>query len=359
MSGRPNVKGRGSGLDVPNRFERIHVEDDFEQLEGDPDQSAEVVSVRTEYFVDETESIVTENNSPDVGFRWSLNPYRGCQHGCSYCYARPTHEYLGLNAGLDFESKVMVKLRAAELLRRWLTRDRWVPETITFSGVTDCYQPAERHFKLTRQCLDVALEARQPVSIVTKNALVTRDLDILSQMASMNVVSVALSITTLDQSLARVMEPRTSAPEARLRAIRELSAAGVPAHAMVAPIIPGLNDSEVPSILRAAADAGAKSAAYIMLRLPLTVRPVFLEWLERTQPQRADRVISRIRGVRGGQLSDSRFGSRMRGEGELAEQIRQTFKVFAKKYGLDRKTSPLDTSQFRPPRSPDGQLRLF
>ncbi len=359
MTNAPNIKGRGSQVNPPNRFERLHVEDDFEQLDEDADDVADVRSIGTEYFLDNSESIVSENDSPDVGFRWSLNPYRGCSHGCSYCYARPTHEYLGLNAGLDFESKVMVKLRAPELLRQWLARDKWVPETITFSGVTDCYQPAERQFRLTRQCLEVALEARQPVSIVTKNALVTRDLDVLGQMAELNIVSVALSITSLDRKLARVMEPRTSTPEARLRAIRDLRDAGVPAQVMVAPIIPGLNDSEVPAILRKAADAGALSAGYILLRLPLTVRPVFLDWLARTQPEKAERVESRIRATRGGQLSDSRFGTRMRGEGELAEQIRQTFKVFAKKYGLDRKLPPLDASQFCAPRMPTGQLRLF
>ena len=315
--------------------------------------------VTTEYFPDDSRSIVSENDSPDIPFRYSLNPYRGCQHGCSYCYARPTHEYLGLNAGLDFESKILVKHRAPELFRDWLNRDRWDPELIAFSGITDCYQPAERRFELTRRCLSVALEARQPIGIVTKNSLVTRDTDLLAQMASHRVVRVTFSITTLDESLCRQMEPRTSTPSARLRAIRALSDAGIPTCVLVAPIIPGLNDSELAQILSVAKQAGAQAASYNLLRLPLTVRPVFLEWLERTQADRKDRVEARIRATRSGQLSDSEFGDRMVGKGELAQQIAQTFRVFAKKYDLDGTPPPLATAGFHPPRSRSSQLRLF
>lgn len=361
MSGTPQppIRGRGSAIEPPNRFETVHREEDFEHREHDEDLQGATRTVRTEFLPDHSRSIVTENDSPDVGFRYSLNPYRGCEHGCAYCYARPTHEYLGFNAGLDFETKILVKERAPELFRDWLARAGWRPEPIVFSGVTDCYQPAERRFRVTRRCLEVAWEARQPVSIVTKNALVTRDLDLLREMAARHLVHVSLSVTTLDRTLARSMEPRTSPPRSRLDAIRQLSEAGVPTRVMVAPIIPGLNDSEIPAILEAAREAGARSAAFVLLRLPWTVRPVFLDWLERTQPTAKPRVEARIRSTREGKLNDSQFGSRMRGCGPIAEQIQQTFRVFTKKYGLDGPLPLLDTSQFRPPVPCSGQLRLF
>lgn len=356
---RPLAKGRGAQIKPPNRFETLQCDDDFADLEADSDFFDRQRSLPTQYTADDSRSVIVENDSPDIPFRYSLNPYRGCSHGCSYCYARPGHEYLGLNAGLDFESKVFVKLRAPQLLRDWLARSQWEPETIVFSGVTDCYQPVERKLQITRRCLEVALEARQPVAMITKNALVTRDLDILGEMAKLDIVSVALSITTLDEKLARQMEPRTSPPAARLRTIRQLGEAGVRTSVMVAPIVPGLTDSEIPAILEAAADAGATSAGYILLRLPLNVRPVFLEWLERERPLEKDRVLSRVRACRDGQLNDSQFGSRMRGSGELAKQIRQTFQVFSRRYGLDNKQPPLSTEHFRPPTSSSGQLRLF
>ncbi len=304
----PAAKGRGTSLRPPNRFERTHREDDFEQLDPADEQPAES-AVKTVYLPDDSQSIVSENDSPDIPFRYSINLYRGCAHGCSYCYARPYHEYLGLNAGIDFESKVLVKHRGPELLRAWLARDAWRPEPIILSGVTDCYQPAEREFRLTRGCLEVAHEARQPIAIITKNALVTRDLDILRQMAADRTVSVALSITTLDAELARVMEPRTSTPAARLRAVRQLADAGVPVRVMVAPIIPGLNDFEMPAVLQAASEAGAQGAGYTLLRLPLAVRPIFVEWLERSQPLKAAKVQSLIRATRGGKLNSSQFGA--------------------------------------------------
>ena len=252
------AKGRGANVQPANPYLAVRREDDFEHLAGDEDFLAELGRPPTEYLPDESQSIVAENDSPDVGFRYSVNPYRGCAHGCSYCYARPSHEYLGFSAGLDFETKVLVKHRAADLLRAWLGRPSWQPETIAFSGVTDCYQPAERQFQLTRGCLAVAAECRQPIGIITKNALVRRDVDLLSELAAHGAVRVYISVTTLDAKLARVMEPRTSSPEARLRAMRELNAAGVPAHLMLAPVIPGLNDSEIPAILQAARDAGAQ-----------------------------------------------------------------------------------------------------
>ncbi|MGH7201950.1 MAG: PA0069 family radical SAM protein [Planctomycetaceae bacterium] len=358
-SDRPAAKGRGARINPPNRFERIHVEDDFEHLEHDAEYLNSLRHVKTEYFTDDSRSIVAENDSPDVGFRFSVNPYRGCSHGCPYCYARPTHEYLSLSAGLDFESKIFVKERAPELLREWLERDAWQPEPIAFSGVTDCYQPAERKFQLTRRCLQVAWEHRQPIGIVTKNALVTRDIDVLAPLAEWNLARVAVSLTTLDAELARVMEPRTSPPAARLRTIRELTAAGVPMIVHVAPVIPGLTDSEIPALLAAAKHAGAQGAGYVLLRLPLTVRPVFLEWLERTQPERKDRVLSRIRSTRDGGLNDAEFGRRMRGTGAIADQIDDVFRLFSRKHGLDAPLPPLDTSHFRRPNRSGGQLRLF
>lgn len=356
---RPHAKGRGSQIEPPNRFESIHYEDDFEQIEGDDEYLESLRSIPTKYIPDNSKSIVSENDSPDVGFRYSVNPYRGCAHGCVYCYARPTHEYLGMNAGLDFETKVMVKERAPALFRDWLARDAWEPEFIAFSGVTDCYQPAERDFKLTRGCLEVALEARQPVGIITKNALVCRDLDLLTEMAAFDTVSVAMSITTLDAELARTMEPRTSTPDAKLKAIKRLTEAGIRTSVMVAPIIPGLNDSEIPAILNAAAEAGAYSANYIVLRLPLNVRPIFMDWLERTQPLKKERVESRIKSTRDGDLNNAHFGTRMKGTGEFADQLKQTFRVFAKKYGIDGKRSPLSTSHFKKPIPSSGQMRLF
>lgn len=265
-----------------------------------------------------------------------------------------------MSAGIDFETKILVKLRAAELFRDWLARPKWKPETIHFSGVTDCYQPCERQFQLTRRCLKVALEARQPVTIITKNALVTRDLDLLSEMAALNLVRVALSITSLQQELTRIMEPRTSTPKARLAALEKLSAAGVPTFLMTAPTIPGLNDSEIPDILRAGCAAGAQGASYVILRLPTTVREVFFEWLERQLPDHAEKVKGRIRATRNGRNNSAEFGKRMRGTGSIADQISQTFKVFAAKYGLDNsKLTPLDSSQFRPPKAASGQMSMF
>lgn len=349
----------GSLIDPPNRFEATRREGDFEQLEWDQEYLQGLTARPVEYLTDSSRSIVSQNDSPDVPFRYSLNPYRGCQHGCAYCYARPTHEYLGFSAGLDFETKIVVKHDAPELLREFLARPSWQPEVIVFSGVTDCYQPAERQFRLTRRCLEVALECRQPIGIVTKNALVVRDLDLLRPMAEQRLVHVNLSVTTLDADLAREMEPRTSVPAARLRAVRMLAEAGVPTRVLVAPVIPGLNDTEIPAILSAAAAAGAGDAGYVLLRLPLSVEPVFLEWLSRTQPLRAQRVLQHIRHTRGGKLSDSQWGRRMVGQGQIAEQIKKLFRVFARKHGLIGPLPPLNASQFRPPTPGSGQLRLF
>lgn len=356
---RPEAKGRGAHFNPPNRFGQIHAEDDLEHVEHDEDYLEDLRTLKTQYLPDESRTIVSKNDSPDLNFKYSLNPYRGCLHGCSYCYARPTHEYLGLNAGLDFESKIYVKERAPELFREFLARKDWVPELIAFSGITDCYQPIERDYRLTRQCLEVAAKSRQPIGMVTKNALVTRDLDVLSEMARHRVITVAISVTTLDAELARMMEPRTSTPDARLRAISELASAAVPVSVLIGPVIPGLNDSEIPAILKAASEAGAKQASWTLLRLPLAVRPIFEDWLSRVRPLDRERVESRIRACREGNMSDASFGSRQRGSGQIAEQISQTFRVFSAKYGLDRGIDRLDCSGFRPPKPSSGQLSLF
>lgn len=354
-----SIKGRGAGVQPDNPYLRVQTHADLEQIESDDEYLDQLGRPPTEYIADQSRSVVTENDSPDVGFRYSVNPYRGCSHGCSYCYARPTHEYFGLSAGLDFETKVFVKYTAAELLRDFLARPSWRPETIAFSGVTDCYQPAERKFKITRGCMAVAAECRQPVGIITKNALVVRDLDLLTELAAYNAVHVSLSITSLDPELARRMEPRTSAPEARLRAIRELSAAGIPTSVMVAPIIPGLNDGEMPAILAAAREAGASGAGYVLLKLATTVREVFLDWLERTYPDRRPRIETLIRSARAGRLNDSQFGRRQRGTGPVADLIADTFDLWTTKLAYPDDDTPLNCDAFRPPRPSSGQLQLF
>jgi DNA repair photolyase len=357
QNARPAV-GRGAPVAPANRFETTRLVDDFEQLD-ETDDVLDERRIATVFLDDDSKTIIRENDSPDISFRFSINPYRGCEHGCAYCYARPGHETLGMNAGIDFETKVMVKRDAAALLRRELNRPSWPAETIAISGVTDCYQPIERKLRITRSCLEVLAEARQPCGIVTKNALVTRDLDLLAPMAAERTAQVAVSVTTLDHDLARTLEPRTSNPAARLRAIRELSAAGVPVRVMVAPIIPGLNDQEIPAILQAAREAGAGAASYVLLRLPYAVRPIFEDWLERNRPLARPRVEALIRESRGGKMNDSRFNSRMRGEGAYAEQINQTFKVFAKKFGLDGGLPALDGANFRPPAMDGTQRRMF
>jgi len=349
----------GSNIDPPNRFEKLRHEPDLEHLAWDQEHLTALTNREIEYIDDVSRTIVSENNSPDIPFRYSVNPYRGCVHSCAYCYARPGHDYLGFNAGLDFETKIVVKNDAASLLREFLAKDSWKPQPITFSGVTDCYQPAEREFRLTRQCLEVALKCRQPVSIITKNALVLRDLDLLQPLAADNLVHVYLSITTLDPELARDMEPRTSIPSARLKAVRMLTEAGIPVGVMTAPIIPGLNDSEIPRILAAAKKAGAMTANYILLRLPLTVEPVFIEWLQRTQSLKARKVLSRVQDTRAGQMSSSNWGERMVGKGEIADQIGKMFRLFQNKHQLDRPLPKHRTDLFHPPASGTGQQTLF
>ncbi len=353
------IVGRGTSLAPPNRFEQLRAEADREQLDAGDDLLASERRVPTVFLPDNAATIIRENDSPDVPFRYSMNPYRGCEHGCAYCYARPTHETLGMNAGLDFETKILVKHGAPALLRKELNRRHWQCEPITISGVTDCYQPAEREYRLTRSLLEVLLEARQPATIITKNALILRDLDLLVPMAERNLVGVAISTTTLDAELARVLEPRTATPAARFRAIRELAAAKVPVRAMLAPVIPGLTDQEIPALLAAAKEAGAGGAGFVMLRLPHAVAPIFLAWLAEHRPLSAQRVEGLIRAVRGGKLYQPQWGRRMSGDGAYAQGIAHSFAVFVKKLRLDQPWPELDCSQFRPPELCRGQQRLF
>jgi DNA repair photolyase len=345
------INTRGAAGNPPNRFEPLTLEPDPDWY--DPDERPP----RTQFFHDHSRTIINYNDSPDIGFDASVNPYRGCEHGCVYCYARPTHEFLGFSAGLDFETKIMVKLDAPALLREELASPKWKPQVLAMSGVTDCYQPVERKLKLTRGCLQVLAECRNPVGIVTKNALVTRDLDVLGELARHNAVAVFVSLTTLDAELRRVMEPRTSPPAARLEAIGELRARGIPVGVMIAPVVPGLNDHEIPSLVAAAAKAGAGSAGHVMLRLPYAVAPLFEDWLGRHFPDRKEKVLNRIRDVRGGKLNDARFGSRMTGEGIFAEQIEKLFDVACRKAGIADHGPELSTAAFR---RPEGrQLTLF
>jgi DNA repair photolyase len=342
---------RGALSNPPNRFERL-------LIEPDPDwyEPGETVP-RTFFYRDHSTSILTTNDSPDVGFDVSINPYRGCEHGCIYCYARPTHEYLGFSAGLDFETRILVKETAPELLRQELSSPRWRPQVISMSGVTDCYQPVERRLGLTRGCLEVLATCRNPVTVVTKNQLVTRDLDLLQELARHQAGAVLLSIPTQEAKLRRVLEPRTSPPVARLAALAALSAAGVPVGVLIAPVIPGLTDHEIPAILDSAAAAGATFAAYQVLRLPGAVASLFEEWLERHFPERKEKVLGRIRAMRGGRLSDSRFGFRMRGEGTGAEQTDRLFEVSCRRAGLAGGWPKLSVTAFR---RPSGlQLELF
>jgi len=335
------LHGRGISINPNNRFEAFHYEVDLDDWE-DRDRL-----VHTQLLRDDSQSIISYNNSPDVGFNASLNPYRGCEHGCAYCYARPTHEYLGLSAGLDFESKIFVKPKAAELLRAELTRHSWKPQHLGLSGITDAYQPIERKLRITRSCLEVLTAFRNPVFVVTKNHLVTRDIDLLSVLAEHNAAGVSLSITTLDPKLAQILEPRASTPKHRLQAITDLSSAGVPIGVNVAPIIPGLNEHEIPTILEAAAAAGAQFAFYTIVRLPLTVAPIFVHWLENHFPNRKEKILGRIRSLRDGKLNNASFGRRMRGEGLLANQIQQMFRISCRRHGLNRVYAKLKTTAFR------------
>jgi len=345
------IRGRGATQNPLNRFDEIaYVRDEDWDEEEAPRPG-------TQYLPDASKSIIATNDSPDVGFDASINPYRGCEHGCVYCYARPSHEYLGYSAGLDFETKIFVKHDAPDLLRNELMSKRWVPKLLAISGVTDPYQPIERNLQITRRCLEVLAEFRNPCGIITKNRLVTRDIDILKELVRFNAGRVFISITTLDVALNRVMEPRTSLPQQRLDAVRALADAGIPVGVMVAPIVPGLTDEEIPRILEASAKAGAQHAGFVVLRLPFAVAPLFEAWLDQHYPARKEKILNRIRGMRGGKLYQSEWGSRQRGEGFHAEQIANIFKIACAKFGLNKVKFQMSTDAFR---RPDGnQLQLF
>src|ERR1700730_8438521 len=340
------VHGRGASWSPANRFERLHVDlTDNDVVDIDPNEE-ERPRRATQFFRDGTKTIISRNNSPDVGFETSLNPYRGCEHGCIYCYARPTHEYLGFSAGLDFESKIMVKTNAPELLRAELESPRWQPQTLVMSGVTDPYQPIERKLRITRGCLEVLAKFRNPVAIITKNRLVTRDIDLLCELTKYNAVAVNFSVTSLDPNLQRVLEPRTSSPQARLDAISQLRSAGIPTGVMVAPVIPGLTDHEIPRILDACAKAGAQFAAYTIVRLPWAVAPLFEHWLEGHFPDRKEKVLQRVRHLRGDRLNNSQWHTRMTGEGIFADQIASLFRVGCRHAGIGNRPN-LSTAAFR------------
>lgn len=354
------LRGRGAGLNPGNRFESVrlhvlgeHLDHAAAQTKLDPS----ALQVATEVYRDDARTIINKVDSPDIGFDWSINPYRGCEHGCIYCYARPFHEMLGFSSGLDFETKIMAKLDAPRMLRKELARSRWQAQTIVMSGVTDCYQPIESKLQITRGCLEVLAQCRQPVAIITKNRLILRDLDLLQELARHNAVRVAISVTSLDSKLAATMEPRASSPADRLHTIATLHEHGVPVMAMVAPVIPGLNDREIPAVLRAVADAGASSAAYVLLRLPHQVKDLFLDWIHQQFPDRAQHIESLIRQSRDGKIYDAQFGRRMKGVGPIASQISNMFKVFSRKYSLIGSGKPMSNAAFRRP-TVDGQLTL-
>jgi DNA repair photolyase len=347
----PAIKGRGTPENPGNRFERLVVI-------PDPDVPPEDrPAVRTEFLRDATRSVITTNDSPDIPFEASLNPYRGCEHGCVYCFARCMHEFLGFSAGLDFETKIMVKTDAPQLLRKELSARSWRPKCISIGTATDPYQPIEQKLRLTRRCLEVLAALRNPCSIITKNQLVTRDIDILSQMAKQDLVAVYLSITTLDADLVRVLEPRTSVPRNRLAAIEKLAAAGVSVGVLVSPVIPGLTDHEVASILRAAAGAGAKYAGLQPVRLPGAVEGLFTAWLQRHRPDRAEKVLNRIREMHGGSTNSGSFQVRREGRGIFAEQVRELFEITCRQVGLNEDGPELRTDLFR--RATGGQMELF
>jgi DNA repair photolyase len=352
---RARRRGRGTVSNASGRYEplaRIAFDDGWQGLD-------ELPPFKTTVTVDSTRKIITRNDSPDISFDRSINPYRGCEHGCVYCFARPTHAYLGLSPGLDFESKLFMKPNAPELLERELSAPGYVPKTIAIGTNTDPYQPIERRYKIMRGILEVLERAGHPVGIVTKSNLVLRDLDILSRMAERNLVKVALSVTTLDPKLARVMEPRASTPPRRLEALRQLTAAGVPTSAMVAPVIPAINDAEIERILDAVAAAGVRHAGYVLLRLPLEVRDLFREWLIENFPDRYRHVFNLIRDTRGGKDYDSTWGKRMTGSGPVAWMIGRRFEVACERLGFNKSRSATTTEHFRPPRPAAQQLALF
>ena len=344
------LRGRGAASNPVNRFEKTSYQPSQWDEPEDP-------SPHTVFLRDQTRTIINYNDSPDVGFEASINPYRGCEHGCIYCFARPNHEYLGFSVGLDFETKILVKEDAPDLLRRELASPRWKPQVIAISGVTDAYQPIERRLQLTRKCLEVLVEFRNPVVIITKNELVTRDIDLLRQLASFDAVLIFVSMTSLDGELARELEPRASQPARRLAAIEALAGARVPVASLVAPVIPGLTDHEMPSIIAAVAKAGAVAASYVPLRLPYGVAPLFEEWLTQHRPLQKEKILNRIRDIRGGRLNDPNFVTRMQGSGAYAQHLSELFELSCRKAKLNSRRPVLSAISFQRPGP--TQLGLF
>ncbi|KAF1013253.1 MAG: hypothetical protein GAK31_03402 [Stenotrophomonas maltophilia] len=358
------IKGRGSTTHLAGRFESTVSEAVDDGWDADDSEEFAAPCLRTEVRAETARSIISRNSSPDVGFSQSVNPYRGCEHGCSYYFARLSHAYLNLSPGLDFETKLFAKTNAPQLLRKELSRPFYVPQPIALGINTDAYHPIERKFKLTRQMIEVMLETRHPFSLITKNALVERDIDLLAPLAAQNLVSVHFSVTSLDPHLSAWLEPRAAAPHARLRAMKRLQEAGIPVGVMVAPVIPWINDSELEAVLEASRDAGARTAGYVLLRLPLEVSPLFRDWLDTHYPDRATHVMSTIQQLRGGKDYDSQFGTRMRGQGAYANLLSNRFKLARKRLCFDAQNShwpKLDYSRFkRPPPRPDSpQGSLF
>lgn len=342
---KDNLKGRGASFNPANRFEKLHIEEIEQEDLYEEDEFQQ--KVETHFYKDDSKTVIALNDSYDVGFDYSFNPYRGCEHGCIYCYARPTHEYLGFSAGLDFETKIMVKENAHLLLEKEFQKKSYKPDLIMFSGNTDCYQPVERKLKITRKALEICLKYRNPVAVITKNSLIQRDIDILSELNELKLVSVSISITSLNKDLIRKMEPRTSIPQRRLETVELLAKKNIPVGVNLAPIIPGLNDEEIPEILKVSSERGAKFAGLIMLRLPHSVKDLFVDWLSREFPERANKVINKIKEMRGGKLNSSEWGKRFTGEGETAETIRNLFKISCKKYGLNKREFKVNRSLFR------------
>ena len=350
------AKGRGATINPEGRFESRVRESIDDGWDTQPDE--ELPKLETTVTEEIAKSIIARNESPDVGFSQSINPYRGCEHGCVYCYARPTHAYLNLSPGLDFETKLFAKVNAAELLREELARPGYQCDVIALGANTDPYQPIEREYRITRQILEVLAECEHPLGIATKSSMVERDLDLLAPMAQKRLASVFISVTTLDHEIARRLEPRATAPQRRLQTLKTLSEAGVPCGVLVAPVIPFLTDSTVEKVLEAAREAGATMAGYVLLRLPYEVKDLFKAWLEEHYPLKASHVMNRVRDMRGGKEYESEFGSRMRGEGEFADLLAKRFKVACERLGFNRDRKPLDTARFRPPQM-GGQLALF
>jgi DNA repair photolyase len=345
-------KGRGAQLNPHNRF----LKNDYVKEHAEGIDDWEEADQKTSFIFGESKSVVNKVDSPDVGMAYSLNPYQGCEHGCTYCYARNSHEYWGFSAGLEFERKIIVKKDAPQLFRKFLEKKGWAAEIISLSGNTDCYQPAERKFKLTRQLLEIAREYKQPIGMITKNALVLRDLDILKEMAQEKLCMVYVSINSLNEDLRLKMEPRTATAVQRLKVVEQLSAAGIPVGVMVAPLIPGLSDHEVPAILKAVAERGAVKAGYTVVRLNGAIGGIFKDWLEKNYPDRFDKVWHMIQSCHGGQVNDSRFGERMKGKGNIAQLISDTFKLHCRLNKLNLSAIELDSSKFLVPKA---QLNLF